>query len=282
VPKRERKPLAAVAATETATPVAANTPVKTKTGKPSPESVAETKPRPAGKPEQASPEPKIDISRVITDALADPGRVITRLSAYESAEKKQRHVEYGMSILRYALGGYLTNALALHKDVDLRLDVTDETVSVNVLDSRKGKSKGQFAEVGYPDWLTSFFADDEHFDYLLPESETPLAHVLEAMSASVTPPESVLDPYDEGDEDDEDDDEEWEDEEDEEDEPDDEAAADEPVDDDSADEDEGDDDEDDEPEPEPEVAAPASKRRARHYTKHHDGTEYVDGVLNTY
>ena len=126
-----------------------------------------------------------DIAAQIHAAFEHPEVVLARLALYESAEKKKRHDEYNMSILRYALAGYVTSATDFPDKAEAAIDVTDEGVTVTVSMGR-GKSKQRVpVEVAYPTWLGTFFEDDDAFDLLLTTSVTPLAEALDMLREHV-------------------------------------------------------------------------------------------------
>ena len=187
----------------------------------------------------AEPTPKTtqipDITAAVTVALANPGLVLPRLAHYETAESKDRHTEYKMSILSYALAGYIASHLDIPNKYEVQVIPLDGSVMIQAQNKsvRQAKKDRFQQEVPYPVWLASFFESDEAFGYLEQENTTPLAEVLIALEEhveSLTPDEAAEDEDDDEDDDDDDsleDDEDLDEEDDEpdedEDEPDDEA-----------------------------------------------------------
>ena len=180
------------------------------------------------------------LTAAVTVALADPEQVLSRLALFDSAEQKDRHTAAGLSILRYALERYVASNIDLPDKYTVKIEATDESIIVTATNKspRRAKTDHFEQEIAYPVWLASFFADDEHFDLLLPESDVPLEEGLTTLRAHVaaiqegTEEDDDLedgeeeatddedeDPDEEADEDEEDyDDEEYEEEEDDEDE----------------------------------------------------------------
>lgn len=164
----------------------------------------------------------VDVTTTIANALADPGQVLARLKLYEDAEKKGRHTTYDMSILRYALGGYLRMSLD-ESDLSIinpNIKPYDDAVRVSgeyaPTEPPTGRGKGRSqknepwtVDIGYPAWLTSFFGPDDHLGLLDPEDTRSLAEALEMLARHVgltTSPEAPTTDEPEDDEAEDDDD----------------------------------------------------------------------------
>jgi hypothetical protein len=128
-------------------------------------------------------DPTIALITAVHDALADPQQVLARLSLYESAEVKGRHTEYEMSILRYALAGYLTGVLGEITDEPVTIDPYDADVDI-VWENNADGDNGTIT-IEYPAWLATFFEDDTHFEYLKPDNTIGLAEILFEMQTQV-------------------------------------------------------------------------------------------------
>jgi hypothetical protein len=111
--------------------------------------------------------------------LVDPERVVSRLALYESSEAKGRHTEAEMSILRYALAGYITGIVGQIESndviVDPVVDPYDDQVDIS------WDNDAHEITVEYPAWLSDFFSSDARFDYLKPDNTVVLMAVLEDM-----------------------------------------------------------------------------------------------------
>lgn len=119
------------------------------------------------------------IHQAVYLALVSPEPVLNRLALYESSEVAGRHTAAEMSILRYALAGYLTGVVnergieqPIIEPYDDSVDVTyasDETVPDTEIN------------VEYPAWLEDFFESEDNFAYLQPINSAPLAEILDQM-----------------------------------------------------------------------------------------------------
>lgn len=123
----------------------------------------------------------VNIPNIVTAALEDPQQVLARLWLYESAEQKQRHVEHGLSILRYALAGYLTGAIGDYTTEPITIEPFDDEVDVII----EPYDDDHPITVEYPAWLSSFFENEGHFEYLKPDNEIGLAEILFELQAHV-------------------------------------------------------------------------------------------------
>jgi hypothetical protein len=166
--------------------------------------------------------PVDDLTPVVTNALANPSAVINRLRLYETSEKNKRHEQMGMSILRYALSGYITSVVDVPSKYALEVETYDDAVKISGVNERRPKDAWA-QEIPYPLWLTAFFSDEKRFSLLTPGSTVYLSDVLDTMEAfmaqpSTAPAEEDEDDDDESDEDEWDEDDEGEDEDEDEDE----------------------------------------------------------------
>lgn len=191
-----------------------------------------------------------EITTKVIAALEDPAKVIPRLALYDTAEEKDRHTEYGVSILAYALAGYVQSHFEVPARYEVQITPLDSSVMISAQNKNpKRAEKDRFQqEVPYPMWLASFFEDDEMFAYLTPGDDTPLEEVIANLEAHVEDLAVDAEP-DAGDEDDEDEteeDTEDDDDPDEEDEADQEETTEDTGDEESDDVDDDDDDDDDE------------------------------------
>lgn len=110
-------------------------------------------------------------------ALVSPEPVINRLALYESSETKGRHTEAGMSILRYALAGYITGVVTDKDIVSPIVEPYDETVDITYMSDIDER----VVTVEYPGWLKDFFDSEDRFAYLQPGHAGTLADVLVEM-----------------------------------------------------------------------------------------------------
>lgn len=114
----------------------------------------------------------------VFNALVVPTKVISRLALYETSEAKSRHLDAGMSILRYALAGYVTGVLnEIEGVVDPIVDPYGDEVDI----SEEGS---ETITVEYPVWLSEFFEDDAHFAYLQEDNTIGLAEILFELQAA--------------------------------------------------------------------------------------------------
>jgi hypothetical protein len=145
------------------------------------------------------------ITQAITRALHDPEQVIAGLKLYDQAEANDEHREEGfeMSILRFALGGYITQAL-------MTADISVEDLGIEPYDTQVEISgelpDGQLwtVEVGYPEWLEDFFEVQDHFDLLKPDDNRSLSAGLAMLEDFVAAYGEDDLPEDEDDDDDDD------------------------------------------------------------------------------
>lgn len=115
-------------------------------------------------------------------ALAHPEKVINRLALYTSSEEKGRHTDAGMSILRYALAGYLTGVVSDTEILEPVVDPYGDEVDV----SWEQQGSEHSITMEYPGWLSGFFEDDAHFAYLKADDATPLVEILDEMRRLVS------------------------------------------------------------------------------------------------
>jgi hypothetical protein len=145
-----------------------------------------------------------NLTAEVTVALADPKTVLARLALYESAEKKDRHTAAGVSILRYALEGYVSSAFEVPDRYNAWVEATDESVIISGehKNTKRAATDNFSQEIAYPLWLAEFFRDENNFKLLLEGDETPLEEVIATMTAHVESLDAESD--DDPDEDDDD------------------------------------------------------------------------------
>lgn len=113
-------------------------------------------------------------------ALVTPSRMLSRLSAYQTSEDNNRHTEAEMSILRYALAGYLTGVISTECDIEQAIvEPFADEVDVTYTD---GSGNEQTETIEYPGWLVDFFDADDNFELMLPDNSNTLADILEHMT----------------------------------------------------------------------------------------------------
>ena len=111
-----------------------------------------------------------------------------------------------MSILAYALSGYIQSHFEVPARYEVQITPLDSSVMISAQNKNpKRAEKDRFQqEIPYPIWLASFFEDDEMFAYLTPVDDTPLEEVIADLQAHVDSDADDL--YDDDETDDEDDD----------------------------------------------------------------------------
>lgn len=125
------------------------------------------------------------IHQAVYLALVSPEPVLNRLALYESSEVAGRHLDAEMSILRYALAGYLTGVVTEKGIEQPIVEPYDESVDVTYASDETAPEIE--VNIEYPAWLMDFFEADENFAYLQPVNADPLAEILDQMREFVKP-----------------------------------------------------------------------------------------------
>jgi hypothetical protein len=119
-----------------------------------------------------------NLKQTVFLALVSPEPVLNRLALYETSEQKNRHADAGMSILRYALAGYLTGVLGDFEQVqEPFIEPFDDEANIEFL--LDGDEK--HVTIEYPAWLQDFFSEDARFEYLTADNTVVLAAILSDM-----------------------------------------------------------------------------------------------------